>query len=192
MRHAKAGLQFNRFTSWRAATLKSLARSILVYQSIKTTKVRAKAVKPLVEKLISLAKENSLAAKRQANRILNDHQLVSLLFNEIGPRFANRASGFTRILDIGKRRGDNAEIVILELTEIKKKEPKKIKKEEKSKEEPVSGQPHEHEHPHAEKEKPAPHKHAPEEKEKPGSEKKPPKKFLGGIRGIFKKERDSL
>ena len=177
MRHAKAGLQFNRFTSWRAATLNGMARSILIYQSIKTTKVRAKAVKPLVEKLITLAKENSLAAKRQANKILNDHELVSLLFNEIGPRFANRASGFTRILDIGKRRGDNAEIAILELTEIKKKEPKKVKKEkeEKPKEEQVSAQPHEHEHP--EKEKPADHKQ---------------KKFLGGIRGIFKKERDSL
>ncbi|MDD2752756.1 MAG: 50S ribosomal protein L17, partial [Candidatus Omnitrophica bacterium] len=168
MRHAKSGLQFNRFTSWRDATLKSLARSALIYQSIKTTKVRAKAVKPMLEKLIRLAKENTLTAKRRAFQILNDHQLVALLFKEIGPRFANRASGYTRILDLGKRRGDNAEIVILELTEIKKKEPKKTKKEEKSKEEAVpSAQAKEH----LEKEKPAAPKHGTPESEKPTAKK---------------------
>ena len=185
MRHKKSGLQFNRFTSWRQATLKSLTRSVLIYQSIKTTKTRAKAVKPMIEKLITLAKLNTLAAKRHAFKILNDHKLVSLLFSDIGTRFANRAGGYTRIIDVGKRRGDNAEIVVLELTEIKKKEPKKIKKEEKAKEEKKPGET---------QEQPASRPRSSEEteKEKPTAPKKPSKKFLGGIRGIFKKERDSL
>lgn len=88
MRHKIKKFQLNRFTSWRKSTLKSLARSLLIHQSIKTTHLKAQAVKPLVERLISLAKLNTLTARRQAAKILNDHKIVSLLFNEIGPRFA--------------------------------------------------------------------------------------------------------
>src|SRR4030042_3512971 len=122
MRHRHKRLQLNRFTSWHRATMKSLARSLLLSQSIKTTLQRAKAARPLIERLISLAKENTLSAKRQANKILDDHVLVSLLFNDIGPRFLKRTGGYTRIINLGSRRGDNAKTVIFELTEIKKKE----------------------------------------------------------------------
>ncbi len=188
MRHGKKRLQFNRFTSWRKATLKSLLRSLLLYQSIKTTKVKALAVKPLADKLITLAKKNTLTGKRQAFRILGDHRLVSLLFNDIAARFTNKPSGYTRILNLGKRRGDNAEIAILELTEIKKREIKRHKKE--------ANQTREIQPETAKREEPQEKKPKTEDtgfKEKPYIPKKElPKKFLGGLRNIFKKERDSL
>jgi len=166
-----------------------MARNVVIHQSIKTTKIKAKAARPLIERLISMSRENSLNAKRQAFRILGDHKLVKVLFNDIGPRFANRSSGFVRIINLARRRGDNAELVILELTEIKKKEYKKHKKAQAKKPQvqeesipPVEEKPQE--------------KKAPKDdlkvKEKPSIPKKPPKKFLGGIKNIFKKERDSL
>ena len=191
MRHAKAKLQLNRRTSWRKATLTSLAKALIIHQRIKTTKAKAKAVKPLIEKLISLGKNNSLFAKRQAYRILGDHKLVSLLFNDIAPRFVNRIGGYTRILNLGLRRGDNAQLVILALTEIKEKVPKKPKAEAEKKEAQKpeilkEGLP---------KEQPPEEKKPKTEvavKEKPPISKKPTKNFLGGLRRIFKKERDSL
>lgn len=187
MRHANSKFQLNRFTSWRKATLVSLARNIVIHQSIRTTLARAKAVRPLVEKLVSLAKVNTLAAKREAASILNDHKLVSLLFTEIGPRFAKRASGFSRIINLGARRGDNAQMVVFELTEIKKKEIKKSKKEKKPKEELAQEQGTETA---LETEKKQESKAT--VKEKPQDFKKPGRKFLGGFKNIFKKERDSL
>lgn len=188
MRHSKKRLQLNRFTSWHEATLKSLAQNVLTRQSIRTTLHKAKAARPLIEKLISLAKENTLAAKRRAFQILNSHSLVSLLFNEIGPRFLKRQGGYTRIINLGSRRGDNANTVIFELTEIKLKE-KKAAKKDKEEEFEEEGERE------VSKEKPVEEKR-PEGraavKEKPPITKKPTKKFLGGLRNIFKKERDSL
>lgn len=177
MRHRKRRLQLNRFTSWRKATINSLARNLLIHQSIRTSLAKARAAVPQIDKLIILSKNNSTAAKRYAFKILGDHKLVNLLFSEIGPRFANRTSGFTRIINLGSRRGDNAKLVILELTEIKKKEVKKPKKKEESR-------PEEEKKAEVTKEK-----HI---EEKPPIAKKPTKKFLGGLRTIFKKERDSL
>jgi large subunit ribosomal protein L17 len=185
MRHRKAKYQLNRFTSWRRATLISLAKSVLIYQSIRTTKTKAKAVRPLVERIISLGKENTLNAKRQAYKILGDHKLVSLLFSDIAARFNQRVGGYTRIMDLGARRGDNAEMVVLELTEIKKKEIRKPKKEKEEKPEEAKGQ-----KPQVSEEKKP--KADVAVKEKPPIIKKPAKKFLGGIRSIFKKERDAL
>lgn len=181
MRHRKRRLQLNRFTSWRQATLVSLAKNLLIHQSIKTTQTKSHAVKPVVDRLISLAKQNSLFAKRQAFKILNDHKLVSMLFNDLGQRFKNKTGGYTRILKLGlRRRGDNAGLVMLELTE-KKIKPRKLKKQKEAKAE-------EEIRPAAEKPEIA--------KERPSIPapvtKKPPKKFLGGLRKIFKKERDSL
>jgi len=183
MRHAKKKHQLNRFTSWNKATLKSLARNLIIHQSINTTLHRAKAVKPIVENLISLAKKNTLIAKRRAFEVLGDHKLVANLFSEIGPRFEKRGSGFTRIINLGLRRGDDASLVLLELTEIKKKEPKKKKSKEVKKENEVTGEVVE-EKPVAEPK--------PKTQERVPEEKKPNKKFFGGIRNIFKKERDSL
>ncbi|MBM3246755.1 MAG: 50S ribosomal protein L17 [Candidatus Omnitrophica bacterium] len=187
MRHRRKRLQLNRFTSWRQATLKSLARNLLIQQSIKTTQARAKAARPLADKLISLAKANTLTAKRRAFQLLGDHKLVSLLFTEIGPRFSNKIGGYTRILNLGQRQGDNAKLAILELTEKKIKEAKKPKKdkeiETEKQPEAVSKE--------ALTEEPRPKTEA-AVKEKLPITKKPSKKFLGGLRNIFKKERDSL
>lgn len=196
MRHQKSKLQFNRFTSWRRATLISLARHLLMYQSIKTTHTKAKAVRPLIEKLITLAKENTLAAKRRAYAILGDHKLVSALFGEIGPRFGGRTGGYVRILSLGSRRGDGAPCAVLELTEIKKIEKKLRKKEEpqeaKQKAEEAKAS---QTQPQPVETKPAEEKKVkaePKVQEKPPATKKPAKKFFGGLRNVFKKERDSL
>jgi len=185
MRHSKRKHQLNRFTSWHKATMISLARNILIYQSIRTTPARAKAVRPLVEKLISLAKTNTLAAKRDAFQILCDHKLVSALFKDIGPLFSKRASGFTRMIGLGKRRGDNAEIVIFELTEKKLKEQKKHKKEKTAKPDEAAVTQQEVTEKALAQDKKA-ESHA-AERIKPPIEKKPPKKFLGGLKNILKK-----
>jgi large subunit ribosomal protein L17 len=192
MRHSKSRLQLNRFTSWHKATLISLARAVLLHQKIKTTSIRAKAAKPLVEKLITLGKKNTLAAKRQAFAILGDHKLVSVLFKDIATRFTNRVGGYTRILSLGPRRGDNAQMVILALTEIKERAPKKPKietaKKETEKRPEISKEETQEEQPPEEHKT----KTGTAVKEKPPISTKPTKKFLGGLRGIFKRERDSL
>jgi len=190
MRHSKARLQLNRFTSWRKATVASLVRALFIHQKITTTLARAKAARPLAEKLISLGKKDTLFARRQAYKILGDHQLVSALFKDIAARFTKRTGGYTRILGLGKRRGDSAEMAVLSLTEIKEEAKKHrvrkkageikpgAKEELPAKEQPVT-----------EEKKP---KAETPEKEKPPITQKPTKKFLGGLRGIFKRERDSL
>jgi large subunit ribosomal protein L17 len=187
MRHKKARLQLNRFTSWRDATVASLVRSLLIYQSINTTLHRAKAARPLAEKLISKAKENTIAARRKAFEVLGDHKLVSLLFKDIGPRFTKRQGGYTRIINLGPRRGDNASMVIWELTEIKAKEIKKPKKVKDAQAVEAGGEGVTEAFPEETHGKQA------DVKEKHPVNQKPPKKFLGGIKNIFKKkERDSL
>ncbi len=189
MRHAKKRMQLGRFTSWHDATITSLAKNMVICQSIKTTLVRAKSSRQTVEKLITLAKVNTLFARRQAQRILGEHKLVNLLFNEIGPRFSKRNSGFTRIINLGRRRGDNAQMVIFELTELKKKEAKKPKHAKETTLKATEAT-----------EKAIEVKETPEQKketkvavkEKPVDEKKPQKKFMGGLRTIFRKKSDSL
>jgi large subunit ribosomal protein L17 len=158
---------------------------VLKYQTIQTTLKRAKAVQPLVEKLLSLAKADTLDARRRAFAVLGDHKLVSHLFKELGPRFSGRTGGYTRIVNLGRRRGDNAECVIFELTEIKKKE--KAKKQHLKEGKPQAQA----------KEVPGEAlkteaKPQPETKHKHPEEKRPGKKFFGGFKNIFKKERDSL
>jgi large subunit ribosomal protein L17 len=175
MRHAKAKNRLNRFTSWRKATLVSLTKSLILHQSIRTTKARAKAAQGLAERLISLGKQNSLTAKRQAFSILGEHRLVSILFNDIAARFKDKTAGYTRVIELGNRRGDSATLAILELTEIKKKERRVHKEKKEPKPEQVESQ-----------KAPSP------VQEKPPLEKKAPTTFLGGIRRIFKKERDAL
>lgn len=188
MRHAKKRYQLGRFTSWHDATIKSLAKNMVISQSIKTTLARAKASKQMIDKLITLAKKNTLFARRQAQRILGEHKLVNLLFNEIGPRFSKRNSGFTRIISLGQRRGDNAQMVIFQLTELKKKEPKKLKpvKEAGLKKDEEAPKPETKETPEQKKETKT------AVKENPVDAKKPPKKFMGGLRTIFRKKSDSL
>src|SRR5262245_56706891 len=117
MRHNIAGNKLSRNQSLRKATVRDLARATLIRQRIMTTKAKAKQARKLVEKLITLGKGGTLADKRRAFSILTDHELVSRLFNRTSPLFKNRMGGYTRIIQLGNRAGDNAQLVFLELTE---------------------------------------------------------------------------
>ena len=119
MRHRISGNTLNRQSSHRKATVRDLAKAALIHERIKTTKVKAQEARKLVDKLITLGKKGNLAEKRRAFAILCDHKLVSNLFNETSPRFAHRKGGYTRIIKLTNRRGDNAQMVFLELTEKK-------------------------------------------------------------------------
>ncbi len=131
MRHGVAGKKFGRNQTLRAATLRDLVKALLINQKIITTKVKAGEARKLAEKIITLGKKGTLAAKRRAFAVLCDHGLVSDLFTNIAPLFANRQGGYTRVIKLAvNRQGDNAERAILELTEKVVKEP--VKTEAKS------------------------------------------------------------
>ena len=114
MRHKISGNRLSRNSSLRKATLRDLAKATLIDQRICTTRAKAKEARKLVEKLITLGKKDTLAARRRAFAILCDHTLVSSLFKETAPRFKNRIGGYTRIIPFNNRIGDNAEMVFLE------------------------------------------------------------------------------
>ena len=99
----------------RKALMRSLATEIIRHGQIKTTLIRAKAVRSEVDKMITLAKDGSLAARRQALAYIYDKELVSELFKAVGDRYGNRQGGYTRIVRTKRRRGDNAEMAIIEL-----------------------------------------------------------------------------
>ena len=133
MRHNRQTHRLGRSPSERKALLENLTASLLRYQEIKTTAPKTKAAKRLVDRMITLGKTDTLTSRRNAFSCLQDHDLVSKLFKEIAPRFKSRKGGYTRILLLGRRKGDGAQLAILELTEkeIKAKEPKKSKKDSK-------------------------------------------------------------
>ena len=116
MYHRMGGRKLGLPSDQRRALLKGLVRSLLTYQTIKTTETRAKEVQTLAEQLITTARTDSLHARRQARRYLNDETLVHHLFTQIAPEFRNTPGGFTRTVKIGQRRGDAATIVQLSLT----------------------------------------------------------------------------
>ena len=116
MRHGKQRGKLSRDSAHRKALLKNLSRELIEHERIKTSQAKAKAVKPEVEKLITLAKGCGLHARRQALSTLGqDRFLVHKLFEEIGPRYAERPGGYTRIVKLGPRRSDSTEMVFLEL-----------------------------------------------------------------------------
>jgi len=117
MRHNIVGNKLGRNSSWRKATIRDIARATLIRQRICTTKAKAKEARKLVDRLITLGKKGTLAHRRKAFSILNDHQLVSELFRKTAPRFKTRNGGYTRIIPLSLRRGDNAQLAYLELTE---------------------------------------------------------------------------
>ena len=115
MRHRKAGVKLKRDLSARRALLRGLVTSVIQQERITTTVPKAKAAKPLVEKMITLAKKDSLHARRQAAAFLVEPEAVKKLFDKLGPRFNQRAGGYTRIIKLGWRKGDGAETAKLEL-----------------------------------------------------------------------------
>lgn len=102
-------------TGHRKALLRNLVTSLFKEEKITTTEPRAKEVRSIAERMVTLAKKGDLPARRQALRYIYDEEVVQKLFNNIGPRYTGRSGGYTRILKVGQRRGDAAEMVILEL-----------------------------------------------------------------------------
>jgi large subunit ribosomal protein L17 len=116
MRHQRKRHKLSRSASHRKALLRNLCKEVIDHERIQTTEAKAKAVKPEVEKLITLAKRGDLHARRQALSALGqDKFVVYKLFEEVGPRYADRSGGYTRILKLGPRRSDATEMVLLEL-----------------------------------------------------------------------------
>ena len=117
MRHAKAGKKLGRDASHRRALYANLSCSLFEHGRIRTTEAKAKAVKPQAEKLITLARRGDLHARRQALSELRSQEIVHRLFAEVAPRMADRPGGYSRIVKLGHRYGDAAEMVYLELVD---------------------------------------------------------------------------
>jgi large subunit ribosomal protein L17 len=115
MRHRVAGRKFDRNTGHRTAMFRNLVTDLLKYGRIKTTEPKAKEIRPLAEKLITLGKDGSVAARRRALQFVYDPDVVAHVFGELGPRYAERTGGYTRIVKLGPRLGDGAPMAIIEL-----------------------------------------------------------------------------
>ncbi len=116
MRHQKQRNKLSRDSAHRRALLRNLCRDVLEHERITTSQAKAKAVKPKIEKLITLGKRGDLHARRQAlSELGQDKFLVHKLFEEVAPRYAERPGGYTRIVKLGPRRSDSTEMVFLEL-----------------------------------------------------------------------------
>src|SRR5262252_194699 len=115
MRHNKAGYKLKRDVGARKALLKGLVTSVIEHERVVTTVPKAKAVKPLVEKMITLAKRDTLHTRRQAAAFLETPAAVKKLFDKLGTRFGQRNGGYTRVVRLGWRKGDGAEQAMLEL-----------------------------------------------------------------------------
>lgn len=117
MRHRKKGRQLSRTASHRRATLRNLATSLFRHGRIETTTAKAKELRPFAERLITLARRGDLHARRLAGRRIQDREVLGKLFDDIGPHFRERPGGYTRILKLGHRRGDAAEMALIELVD---------------------------------------------------------------------------
>ncbi|MBS3916925.1 MAG: 50S ribosomal protein L17 [Sulfuritalea sp.] len=115
MRHRHGLRKLNRTSSHRLAMLRNMTNSLLLHEAIKTTLPKAKELRRVVEPMITLGKKPSLANRRLAFNRLRDRDIVTKLFDELGPRFANRNGGYLRILKFGFRQGDNAPMALVEL-----------------------------------------------------------------------------
>ena len=117
MRHRNSGRQLSRNSSHRKATLRNMASSLVRHEAIKTTLPKAKELRRVVEPLITMAKKDSVAARRLAYDRTRDRDVVTKLFNELGPRYQTRPGGYLRILKCGYRVGDNAPMAYVELVD---------------------------------------------------------------------------
>jgi large subunit ribosomal protein L17 len=117
VRHARTGKKLGRDSAHRKALYANLACSLIEHGRIKTTEAKAKAVKPYAEQMITLGRRGDLHARRQALAELRSQEIVHKLFSDVGPRMADRAGGYSRIVKLGHRPGDAAEMVYLELVD---------------------------------------------------------------------------
>ncbi len=135
MRHKKANVKLNRSTSHRKAMFRNMVTSFFEHERIVTTQAKAKALRPMAEKLITLAKRGDLHARRQALAVLTKKSVTHKLFDEIGSRYMESSGGYTTIAKLGPRRGDAAPMAVIELInpEETSKSKKKKRKQEASK-----------------------------------------------------------
>ena len=133
MRHRKAGLKLNRTSSHRKAMFRNMVTSLFKYERIRTTDVKAKALRGWADHLITLAKRGDLHARRQALSIVREKEVVYKLFDEADKRFGSISGGYTRVVKLGRRPGDAAPISIIELVDSEKTMKKKAKKKAKLK-----------------------------------------------------------
>ncbi len=117
MRHQNAGRKLNRTASHRRALFRNMADALIKHEQIITTLPKAKELSPVVDKLITLGKRGDLHARRLAATRMNDEAMVSKLFNVLGPRYAERNGGYTRVLKAGFRYGDGAPMAVIELVD---------------------------------------------------------------------------
>ena len=143
MRHRKSGRKLGRTASHRKATLSNLSAALFERKHIKTTEAKAKETRRISERLITLAKKQTVHARRLALRTLRQKDVVKILFDEIAPRYAERPGGYTRVIKLGQRPGDGAHMAVLELVGYemakKKKKDKEAKVETKKKSEKKKG-----------------------------------------------------
>lgn len=119
MRHSKGGVKLGRTSSHRKAMFRNMARSLLTYGHIQTTEAKAKELRKLADSLVTLGLRGDLHARRLAYKVLENHQLVKKLFDEIAPRFAGGGGGYTRVMKLGLPRvGDCASMAVIELTRL--------------------------------------------------------------------------
>ena len=131
MRHQLHHRKFNRPTKQRKVLLTSLAQSLLKHERIKTTLPKAKALRPFVERIITFSKHKTLATRRRLAAALPDRVVQEKLYNDLGARFANRPGGYTRIVKLGTRFGDNADVAFIELVDKKENAPSATQKTSK-------------------------------------------------------------
>jgi large subunit ribosomal protein L17 len=115
MRHRKKGRQLSRTSAHRKAMLRNMATSLFRHEKVETTAAKAKELRPYAERLITLARRGDLHARRRVERYIKDREVSGRLFSEIGPRFARRPGGYTRILKLVHRQGDGAELAGMEV-----------------------------------------------------------------------------
>lgn len=117
MRHNKSGRKLGRNSSHRAAMMRNMVTSLLEHEKMTTTDARAKELRKVVDRMITLGKRGDLHARRQAIKVIRDRKVVGKLFELLGPRYKDRPGGYTRIIKLANRLGDNASQVIIELVE---------------------------------------------------------------------------
>ena len=117
MRHRKSGRALSRSRSHRAALVRNQVTELFRHEAIVTTEAKAKTIRPVAERMITLGKRGDLHARRQASAVLTDRKILRTLFDDIAPRFAERNGGYTRIIKLGPRRGDGAQMAHIELVE---------------------------------------------------------------------------
>ena len=122
MRHGKANRKLGRTTSHRLALFRNQLQSLVIHERIVTTLPKAKELRRVAERLVTRGKSDTVHARRIVGRWVSDRDLIKKLFTEIAPRFADRPGGYTRIVKLGPRHGDGAEMAVLEFVDYEKKE----------------------------------------------------------------------